>query len=718
MKCTKQYPFEIVNTQECVNNCTINDRKNKLCIINYISEDEDSSKVQDEAINNIREDLTSGFDVTDIDQGGDIVIEEKGTKLTITNTENQKDNEKNKDSTTINLGDCETKLKQHYQIPLNKSLYILKLDVYQPGMKIPKIEYEVYYNLYGGNLVKLNLTVCENTKIHISLPVKLNEDLDKLNSSSAYYHDICYTSTSDSGTDISLSDRQNDFINNNKTLCEENCDLSKYNYEISKAICSCGIKLNIPSVSDINIDNNKNKFFEGFTDINNLINYKILKCYKNLFDINKLKYIYGSFILIPLILFHFVCLIIACVKGNNELKKQIKYIVEAKNKYILIKKDYLKYKKNIHMKNDIRKSINNLEKDTNNNEKTEAKIENNNIIKKEKDEFFNNYYKKLKKRKSSLKKLVNIGNDEENLQETKNKLILEANKRSSVKNSINDINTINAINSKLFSMKTENIEEIDRQNHDFKLNNSLMKKLYSETLSKYKKIKLILKPNINEINSFPYKKALKHDKRKYLEFYCSLIKTQHSIFFSFCPMNDYNIKIIKIDLFFIDIILNYTINTLFFNDTTLHQIYEDLGKFNIIYQLPQIIYSSLITNFFSVIIKFTALTEDNVLRIKHSKKYENFKKRAKKTNKIIDIKFILFCLISSLMLLIFLFYISCFCVVYKNTQIHLICDFLFSFGLSLFLPILFYLIPGILRIPAINKKKEILYKISKILQNV
>ena len=359
VKCTKQYPFEIVNTQECVNNCTINDRKNKLCIINYISEDEDSSKVQDEAINNIREDLTSGFDVTDIDQGGDIVIEEKGTKLTITNTENQKDNEKNKDSTTINLGDCETNLKQHYQIPLNKSLYILKLDVYQPGMKIPKIEYEVYYNLYGGNLVKLNLTVCENTKIHISLPVKLNEDLDKLNSSSAYYHDICYTSTSDSGTDISLSDRQNDFINNNKTLCEENCDLSKYNYEISKAICSCGIKLNIPSVSDINIDNNKNKFFEGFTDINNLINYKILKCYKNLFDINKLKYIYGSFILIPLILFHFVCLIIACVKGNNELKEQIKYIVEAKNKYILIKKDYLKYKKNIHMKNDIRKSINN-----------------------------------------------------------------------------------------------------------------------------------------------------------------------------------------------------------------------------------------------------------------------------------------------------------------------------------------------------------------------
>ena len=184
VKCPKQYPFEIVNTQKCVKNCTINDRNNKLCIINYISDEKDST-VQDEAINNIREDLISGFDTSEIDKGGDIIIEEGGTILTITNTENQKDSEKNKNSTTINLGECETKLKQHYQIPLNKSLYILKLDVYQPGMKIPKIEYEVYYNLYGKNLVKLNLTVCENIKIHISLPVELNEDLDKLNSSSA-----------------------------------------------------------------------------------------------------------------------------------------------------------------------------------------------------------------------------------------------------------------------------------------------------------------------------------------------------------------------------------------------------------------------------------------------------------------------------------------------------------------------------------------------------
>ena len=57
-----------------------------------------------------------------------------------TTTENQK-NEKSSNSTTIDLGDCETKIKDEYGIPKDKSLYILKIDVKQEGLKIPKIAY-------------------------------------------------------------------------------------------------------------------------------------------------------------------------------------------------------------------------------------------------------------------------------------------------------------------------------------------------------------------------------------------------------------------------------------------------------------------------------------------------------------------------------------------------------------------------------------------------
>ena len=59
-------------------------------------------------------------------------------------------------------------------------------------------------------------------------------------------------------------------------------------------------------------------------------------------------------------------------------------------------------------------------------------------------------------------------------------------------------------------------------------------------------------------------------------------------------------------------------------------------------------------------------------------------------------------------------------VIYKNTQIHLLKDTLISFGLSLAIPFIFYLFPGIFRIPALsvkNKRREYLYNFSKFLQS-
>ena len=75
-------------------------------------------------------------------------------------------------------------------------------------MKIPKIEYEIYCKLNNSNLVQLDKSICKDSKIDIILPVRLDEDINKLNSSSDYYNDICYTTSSESGTDITLEDRK------------------------------------------------------------------------------------------------------------------------------------------------------------------------------------------------------------------------------------------------------------------------------------------------------------------------------------------------------------------------------------------------------------------------------------------------------------------------------------------------------------------------------
>ena len=223
----------------------------------------------------------------------------------------------------------------------------------------------------------------------------------------------------------------------------------------------------------------------------------------------------------------------------------------------------------------------------------------------------------------------------------------------------------------------------------------------------------------SEINFFSYKKAIKLDKRNYLMYYISLIRTQHLIFFSFLPSFDYNSQILKIFLFFFNFTINFTVYALFFDDDTMHKIYTDGGSFNFIYNIPQILYSSLISGLINSIIKNLALSDSNLIELKNNSYKQNVKAKTKQVINILKIKFILFFIISLILLVFFWFYLACFCAVYKNTQLHLIKDILISFGASMLYPFGIYLLPGIFRIISLKgKNRDILYNISKLLQMI
>ena len=173
------------------------------------------------------------------------------------------------------------------------------------------------------------------------------------------------------------------------------------------------------------------------------------------------------------------------------------------------------------------------------------------------------------------------------------------------------------------------------KNHQMKTRNNKKSKrnIIDKTKNKQakiKKIKQIMKYNDREKNDLSYDLALKYDKRTYRQYYISLIRTNHILFFSFCKNKDYNSRIIKMDLFFISFAIYYTINALFFNDNTMHKIYVDEGSYNFIYQLPQIIYSSLISTVINIILKFLALAEGNILDHKKDKNKNSLKERTTK----------------------------------------------------------------------------------------
>ncbi len=276
-----------------------------------------------ELVQKMKESLINIKNLEDIDKGTDHEIYDQNILVSLTNTNNQKNNQ-NKKKTTIDLGECENILKTYYNISIDSYLYILKMDIKEEGMKIPKIEYEIYYPLDGRNLIKLNLSLCHNKKIDITIPVEITDDISKYNSSSDYYNDICSLATSKNSTDITLNDRKNEFINNNMTLCDEDCELINYSYDNAKVKCSCDIKIEMPLIDDIKFD--KKKLIKKFKDIKNIVNLKVMKCFKSVFVKNNLKDNFGFVFILFIILLYFICLIIFVTQSYSKLKSDIRNI--------------------------------------------------------------------------------------------------------------------------------------------------------------------------------------------------------------------------------------------------------------------------------------------------------------------------------------------------------------------------------------------------------
>ena len=242
---------------------------------------------------------------------------------------------------------------------------------------------------------------------------------------------------------------------------------------------------------------------------------------------------------------------------------------------------------------------------------------------------------------------------------------------------------------------------------------SVMKSLDSKKSKKILKInnkkKTVNKtPILNnyELNILSYKDAIKYDKRTFLEMYFGSIKQKQLILFTFYPQNDYNLRTIKYLLFILSLSLYFTVSSLFFTDGTMDKINFYFGQYNFLSRFPNMIYSSLITAVINTIVRNISLTQKSLLVIKREKTIDKASKQALIIFNEIKIKIIIFFILGTLFMAFYCYFISCFCAVYKNTQIILIKDTLVSFTLSMSYAFLLAIFTAMFRFYAIKGKKE------------
>ena len=158
------------------------------------------------------------------------------------------------------------------------------------------------------------------------------------------------------------------------------------------------------------------------------------------------------------------------------------------------------------------------------------------------------------------------------------------------------------------------------------------------------------------------------------------------------------------------------LNVFFFADETMHNLFLDYGKYNFIHQIPQILYSTVISQILEIFLCYLSLTD------KHYYKAKNIDIKSKfmilQIIKCVKIKLFFFYLSTGLILCFYWYTITCFCSVYENTQSAFIKDSLLSFCLGLLYPFVIYLFPTLLRFLSLNSKNgklSFVYKLSDII---
>ena len=140
---------------ECIK-YDIKDEINNIIQIKTNETNEDNKEEEIKYYDTILEIIETGFtsdnyDTSILDKGEDEMIETEKITIIFTTAKYQK-KDINSNMSSINLGECEILLRNYYNISINETLYMKKLDIVQEGMKTKKVEYDIYSKLSENNV--------------------------------------------------------------------------------------------------------------------------------------------------------------------------------------------------------------------------------------------------------------------------------------------------------------------------------------------------------------------------------------------------------------------------------------------------------------------------------------------------------------------------------------------------------------------------------------
>jgi len=189
----------------------------------------------------------------------------------------------------------------------------------------------------------------------------------------------------------------------------------------------------------------------------------------------------------------------------------------------------------------------------------------------------------------------------------------------------------------------------------------------------------------DEKNELDYEKELKNDNRSFCQNYCFILHLNNILINTFCRGKDYNLFLVKFALLLMTFPLNLTFNAFFFTNRQIQYIYINKNN-NISIDWKNLLHSfasSIISDIISIILDLLYLTHSTISTLRKIKNIEEARKKSIWLIKCIKTRIFIYYAFSLVFLLIFGYYVMCFCSIFEKTQLLLLISMFISWAFSL-----------------------------------
>ena len=217
----------------------------------------------------------------------------------------------------------------------------------------------------------------------------------------------------------------------------------------------------------------------------------------------------------------------------------------------------------------------------------------------------------------------------------------------------------------------------------------------------------MLQNDDEDLQDMDYELAIICDKRSYFRMYWAFLVDAQIILGTFCTGNYLNLFVIKFSFFIFTFQICFFLNAFFYTDEYISNAYHNNGVLDFISGLPKSIYSFIATLVTTNLLRMLSHSKSELKKIIREKRnYSNYNyiflidmKLGKLRKKLIVYIIILFLLEIS-----FIYYVTAFCSVYRNSQKYWFMGCLQSLGMDSAVAIMLCFILAFLRYIAIYKR--------------